>query len=568
MKRVPISMNMVDKVVSYFSPMDGLKRVQGRMAFTSLEDSGYVTPKSSRKSMRGANVRAQSPNQDTTPKIADSRALSRDLYMNTPIMAGLMRRMNTNVIGAGLLPQPQPDAHFLGLSTSDASDWVRTTQRKFNLWASSKQASWTANHTFWDMQSLAFLSAMMNGDCFFATPWKASNDPYRTYELRVRLIEGDLIRNPVNIAVDLGVVQPGQPDILGGVEYRNGELFGYWMGDNYPSEYRVADFTFIPTYDANGRPQIFQIAAPERIGQRRGMPFMASVLEAMKQLSRLSEAELMSALVSSFFTVFIKDQSGMGGLMQEGYIPGDTAGGGGGEGPDAEQLPKQFNAAFDLEMGYGNINYLDDDKEIQLADPKKTDDGFSNFFDALVTQIAAAGEMSKSQLMLQFSASYSASRGEIMETWKAFRTKRAWFARQFNQPIYEAFLEESVIKGYIIAPGFLSDPEKRAAWSLCQWVGPGMGHLDPLKEANAAVVKIKNNLSTYEDEFSADSGGSWSAAMERRAREKEQLSVLGLPDPGLYPPPGITSPLMMTGLDTGAGLIDTGDSRDTGDTGA
>ena len=44
----------------------------------------------------------------------------------------------------------------------------------------------------------------------------------------------------------------------------------------------------------------------ERIGQRRGVPFLAQVIEALKQLGRYTDAELVAAVVSGMFTVFIR----------------------------------------------------------------------------------------------------------------------------------------------------------------------------------------------------------------------------------------------------------------------
>jgi len=552
MKKLPtVSMNIVDHVVGFFDPRAKVMRLKSRMALAFAEDSGYITPNSNRKAMKGVAARDRSPNQDTAPKIQSSRALSRELYMTTPVMVAALRRMNDNVVGVGLQPQPTPDASFLGMDTATATDWVRHTQREFDLWAGSVFASSSATLTFWDMQPLVLLSALMNGDSFYALPWKQPRDKKHPYELRMKLIEADLVRNPMESGYETGVPLPEGPDIIGGVEFKGGELDGYHVADNYLSEahYQTKkNFRYIPAWDEKGRRQMIQVFDPERIGQRRGMPIFASVLETMKQLSRLSESELMSALVSSFFTVFVKDVSGLGATLPEGYTPAEVSNGGGGTGPDAEQQPKNADSAYDLDMGYGNVHYLDDDKEIQIADPKRTDEGFVNFFDALVTQIGASAGIAKSQLMIQFTASYSAARGEILETWKMYRRRRAWFTRSFCQMAYEALLEEAIIKGRIKAPGFLTDPAKRAAWSACNWVGPGMGQLDPLKEANASVVKIKNGLATYEEEYTADRGGSWYGAMERRSRENDHLQRVGLPDPTLTPtvvpdPNDLTNPV-------------------------
>ena len=43
----------------------------------------------------------------------------------------------------------------------------------------------------------------------------------------------------------------------------------------------------------------------ERAEQYRGVPYLAPVIESLKQLTRYSEAEIMAAVINGFFTVFI-----------------------------------------------------------------------------------------------------------------------------------------------------------------------------------------------------------------------------------------------------------------------
>ena len=68
----------------------------------------------------------------------------------------------------------------------------------------------------------------------------------------------------------------------------------------------------------------------------------------------------------------------------------------------------------------------------------------------------------------------------------------------------------------------------RAAWCNASWIGPGMGQIDPLKEGKSSVMKVQNNLSTYEEEHLQDKGGRWDMAMHRRAEEDKLLKELGL----------------------------------------
>lgn len=61
--------------------------------------------------------------------------------------------------------------------------------------------------------------------------------------------------------------------------------------------------------EKTGRRNVIHIMNRERIGQRRGVPFLAPVIEALKQLGRYTDAELVAAVVSGMFTVFIEKES-------------------------------------------------------------------------------------------------------------------------------------------------------------------------------------------------------------------------------------------------------------------
>ena len=103
---------------------------------------------------------------------------------------------------------------------------------------------------------------------------------------------------------------------------------------------------------------------------------------------------------------------------------------------------------------------------------------------------------------------------------------RSRFNQQFNQPIYEQWLAEAVATGRIDAPGFFDDPAVRQAWCGCVWMGASMGHVDPLKEVNAAATRIANNITTQEQEAAEYNGNDWNANVRQRRKEIEALKDL------------------------------------------
>jgi lambda family phage portal protein len=241
------------------------------------------------------------------------------------------------------------------------------------------------------------------------------------------------------------------------------------------------------------------------------------VIEPLKQISRLSEAELTAAVIASFFTVFIKNIPT--GQMGAGYIPSDQVVSS--DDPSKEKL---------YEMGPGSTIGLQDGEDIEVADPKRPNNKFAPFFEAIVQQIGCGIELPAEQILMVYNASYSASRGAMLEAWKAFKSGRFRLVSNFCQPVYEEWLMEAILRGRISAPGFLEDPVIRQAWSNSKWTGPGQGMINPESEIKASREAIEGNLSTHEEEYSERTGEDWEGMVRTLAREKKLLASLGVVD--------------------------------------
>ena len=69
----------------------------------------------------------------------------------------------------------------------------------------------------------------------------------------------------------------------------------------------------------------------------------------------------------------------------------------------------------------------------------------------------------------------------------------------------------------------------RFAYTRAKWIGPGRGWIDPVKEAQAAQIRMDAGISTLEDEC-AEQGLDWEEVLEQRARERSRMEELGLLD--------------------------------------
>lgn len=501
-----VKFNAIDRIVSYLSPVQGVKRARAR-AFFALSNTGYVAFGSNRSSMRGAFASGGSADTDINLKLEDVRASARDLWMNAPLATAILKRSKTNIIGYGLNIQPRIDRKFLGLTDEQADKWEADWTREFKLWAASKNCDASRTCDFYQLQALILISWLMSGDAFVLLPYKKRIK--WPYQLCLKVVEADLVNNPLTIDDD---------KTSGGITVDDdGEPLVYHMQKSHPGAFNPRlDWEKIPAYGKTGRRNILHIFEKDRPGQRRGVPILAPVIETLKQISRLSEAELQAAVVTSFFTAFITTN---GSDPLEGAVP------------ESEMITAPATRSADektYEMGSGSIIGLGENEGVSIADPKRPNALFEPFFLAMAKQIGAAIEIPFEVVMLHFDASYSAARAALLQAWKAFMVKRNAIKREVCNPINEELLTEAVIRGRISCPGFFDDPAVHAAWCGAEWIGSGMGQINPDVETKAALSRINGNLSTHSKETAAIDGDDWDAMMATRVREQNLIRENGL----------------------------------------
>lgn len=467
-----------------------------------------------KRALQGWLAPAGSPDDDIVANLATLRERSRDLYMGSPLATAAIKTLTTSVVGPGLRLNAQADAEALGLTDKAARVWERAVEREFALWANSEDCDAARSNNFGELQRIAFMSALMSGDCFVTLP--VIPRPGQVYDLKINLIEGDCICDPTPCPVN--------KDIYEGVEVdRWGAPVAYYVTKYHPATFAhkvlsdgVQQWKRTPAFGPQtGRRQVLHLMPViERPGQRRGTPLLAPAMEALKQMGRYTEAELMAAVIASMYTVFIKTSTP--DAMLGSGIPGGML------------LPENEDDDTAYELGSGSIVGLREGESIDIANPSRPYTGFNAFVDAMAKQVGAALEIPWEILTKCFNTSYTAARAAMVESGKMYDARRSWLASTFCRPIYEDWLAEAVAKGRIQAPGFFEDPSIRAAWSGSDWIGAAQGSLDPTKDVQAAEMRVAASLSTREREAAESTGMRLDRILRVQAREEAARREAGL----------------------------------------
>lgn len=481
-----------------------------------------------KRSTKGFKAMSGSPREDIDYNNYTLRQRGRLMYMGNPIATSAIKTNRTNTIGLGLKLNPRPDAEFLGMTDEQTAEWVKTVKREFGLWASKREAcDATGINNFYEMQQMLMASWLQSGDVFvlFQNREPTNRLPY---SLRLRAIEADRVATPSAAGLGFSVyTTTGRNEANGNAIYDGVEVddsgcaVAYWIRNTYPFEITGQATTYKRieiTGKNTGLPNMIQIVATERPDQYRGVTFLAPVIIELLQLNRYTEAEITAAVIESFFTVFVKTTADNPGEMPYNEV---------GAGYPEQEVSYDPN---EYEMGPGQINVMNPNESIDLADPKRPASGFEGFVNAIATQIGAALEIPKDILMKSFNASYSASRGALLEAWKSFNMYRTWFISDFCKPVYEVWFTEAVARGRINAPGFFDDPAIAAAWLNSEWIGPSQGMLDPTKEIQAEQMACENGFSTHADSALRLNGSDYDSNIEQLAREQARYSeLMGIP---------------------------------------
>lgn len=504
---------MIEGLISAISPEWALKRETARKKLElsssfSFGNSGAYTGATTKRSLRGWSVHKGSPDSENLGDLETLRDRSRDLYRNNPIGRGAIKNQITNVVGAGLKLQPRIDRVFLGLTDEQADKWESDAEREFLIWAESNNCDASKRCDFYELQELTLKTVLQSGESFNLLPLKKEKD--FPYDLRIQIIEGDRIETPPDKTND--------PKTLAGIETDDwGAPSAYYIANKHPNDifnYNTPlEFKRVIPKGSSGKVNLIHLYQQERPGQRRGTPYLSPVIDVLKNLTRYSESVLQRAIIQSYLTIFIKTETGE--MPDTPFL-------------ETDQKLTEEEKTVNYELGPGAVMPLLPGESIETVNPGGPDSKFDEFYMMNLKLIGMSLEIPLEVLVKNFQASYSAARASFLDFWRTIKTRRAWLARKFCQPIYEEWLAEAILKGRLSAPGYFDDLKFRKAWSRAQWNGPSPGQIDPTKEVEAYILQRDNGFITHQDAAAQINGSDFESNVRALKTENALKKDAGL----------------------------------------
>lgn len=489
-------------------------------SYSKLNSNGYTAGNTGRREFRNWSVAHGTADMKYLYDLTLIRDRATDLYRNSAIASGAIKTAANNVIGSGLTLQSSVDREYLseviGWSDDAFDKWEATVERKWRNYWESIEVDAMRRMSGPELEFLAYLNYKNEGETFALLPRFVRSGS--KYNLKVHLFGAGRVSNPWNKYSDKNMRDGIEIDDRGvPVRY-------YFQKDETLFEFNK---TWVPIKafgSKSGRRNVLHIYKPDSIGQTRGLPWITTVIPNILSIKEYSDHERTRAAVSALFVGFVK--SNRANALDDPFA----------NDPQVIDGSRAVDRERDYTLSPGVIHQLLPDEEMQFGSPNSPNAQFDAFIRANLREIGMSLQIPIEMLIKEFNSSYTASKASRIEAFRYFLNDRSFFARNFNQPVFQEWLMEQVCIGEIDAPGFVEDEEIRSAFCSTQWIGESQGQIDPVRETTAAIMRMENGLSTAHSE-SIMIGQDFDKNIKKIPRERRLLREAGLlgDQPMLFP---------------------------------
>ncbi|MEY2654846.1 MAG: hypothetical protein RLZZ524_1874 [Pseudomonadota bacterium] len=377
---------------------------------------------------------------------AKVRAKVRDLERNNPLVAGIVRKRTTMIVGdmVGCKPIIRDGD---GQPMRALNDQI---EQRFYAWAATCGA---------DGSSLTEICQLVQNH---------------------KTMDGEFIVK--DILGDSYSLQPLETDYLDtlkgqdGVEYNElGRATGYWLYAGHPGDVGLMGRKTSLESSLVSASMIHWFAERSRASQHRGISPLASAVLRLYGLDDLEDSELVAARSSASFGLVIESP-------MAGTTPWTTYGTGTDVPADPNGRPKEYlDSGAVLRIGSGEKAYS--------FKSERPNSNFDSFHRGRQRSTAGATGLSYESATGDYSqVNYSSARmGRIVE-WAGIRREQAHLVRFLNR-VYAKWLSREVAAGLISIPSaaYVAEPMR---YTAATWQLAGNDSIDPLKEIETLAVEI------------------------------------------------------------------------------
>lgn len=394
-----------------------------------------------------------SANAEIGPALARLRARSRDLVRNNPYAGRIVDVWAANVVGTGIMPQSRT-----GDDRLDAK-----VDALFARFADECDAAGQLD--FAGLQTLVMRAVVESGEALCRFRPRRPQDGLAV-PLQLQILEGDYLDSSRT-----GILAEGQGPVTLGVEFDpnvTDRRAAYWLWRQHPGEVGVLSAPLssvrVPA------DEVAHVYRKARIGQVRGVPFLAPIITKARDLDDYHEAALVKAKIEACFSAFVTQPDGA-------------------DGPGVGPLSTDDDGNRVEGFEPGMIEYLRPGEGIEFSNPTASPNFDPYTLHSLMAMAVGAG-VTYDQLTGDLrQANYSSLRaGKIEFRRLVEQAQYQMLVPMFCAPVWRQFIATAITAGLL--------PDRPQEGYPCEWNAPAHEPIDPLKDLRADVMAVRAGAMT------------------------------------------------------------------------
>ena len=445
------------------------------------------------------------PNEAINGGLQTLRNRSSDVARNDWTGESTLQKWSTTLIGIAITPR------FRRIKDKDRRAEVN------DLWSDFvREADADGVLDLYGMQTLAVRSWLERGEMFARRRYRSRSDGLRV-PMQVQLLESDMVPN-FNATTFQGMST--RNTIKSGIEYdTRGRKMAYWVYKEHPgdsptgigSNPAASLLVRVPAED------MLHMFEPKRIGQRRGVPIMATILAKLRNVADFEDTTLERQKLANLIVGFISrdlpsfdstDPNALAALTGlEAEIDGDGS----------PLLPMKPGLMQELEDGQKVTWSTPPDAGVNYSEYMRTSHLGTTAGTGLPYELAVGDIKGVSDRTLRV----------VINEFRRFASQRQWqiIIPQFCQRIIEWFADASVLAGDILL-------SERDAVVRAEHAPHGWEYIHPTQDVQGKVMEVQNGFRSRSSVI-GEAGDDPDVVDKERAEDADRERDLGLPVTGL-----------------------------------
>lgn len=438
----------------------------------------------------------------TTPLTADDIikrnqrilvARSRQQAANNDYARKFVKMAKVNIVGSKGIQLNAETRDNNGALDSQANEALESF---FNDWSQRHNCDITGRHSFRDLCNLAVASAAVDGEFFFK---KIRGRDAGKWRFALQALDAQ--RCPPDLDVDR--LQSGN-HIRQGIEFNSyGRPVAYYFTTTKDSaadySHNGRSFTRIPA------DEVIHGFVSDMVGQRRGLPWMATALWRLGMLNGFENAALVNARLGASKGGFFE--------WREGY------------GPEADEDQEIY-----MEAEPGSFQELPAGVQFKAWDPQYPNGEFQPFHKSILRGISSGLGVAYNNLASDLEGvNFSSIRQGTLDEREHWKELQEWLIEQLIMPLWGDLLPIALLVGIKTPTGGTLRPEQLTKYQSVSWQPRRWQWIDPRADVDAAI-KSKNSLLTSPGQIMREQGRDPDRTWRELAADIAAMKAAGIPD--------------------------------------